>query len=290
MLARRRPEAVDEAWCIRDERLHRRCLAVQDAQRVRVQPPARVLVEIGRVALEMLDQGDAMCAALLGIADGIDRQANPVVEAQLAPQPREQDHLLGIDVRTRKAERFDVELVELAVTAFLRSLVPEHRPGEPHALRSLVSQVVLDRGADNARGGFGTKRQAFGGQLVLERVHLLLDDVGRLADRADEQRRRLDDRHAQVPIAVEREHATDRVLEALPECGLVRQHVVHAAYRLQLCRLAPGREFASPRLQTARSHRFFAAHRHYARLFTEIVRRSGSSCAVRASPPQVART
>jgi hypothetical protein len=41
----------------------------------------------------------------------------------------------------------------------------------------------------------------------VERVHLLLDDVGHLAEAAHEQRRRLDDRRQQVLVAVARSTA-----------------------------------------------------------------------------------
>ena len=126
--------------------------------------------------------------------------------------------------------------MELPITALLRPLVTEHRSRHPDALRALVGEVVLDRRAYDAGGGFGTKRKTLAVQLVLERVHLLFDDVGDFADRADEQRRRLDDRDAQVAITVLTEDVTDRVLEELPERRLVGKHVVHAADGLQGCR------------------------------------------------------
>ena len=105
-----------------------------------------------------------------------------------------------------EAQRLGVELVELAVAALLRALVAEHRAREPDALRPLVDEVVLDRGAHDARRRLGPQRQALAVQPILERVHLLLDDVGGFADRAHEQRRGLDDRHAQVAVAVAAEH------------------------------------------------------------------------------------
>ena len=76
---------------------------------------------------------------------------------------------------------------------------------------------MLDRGADDAGGRLGTQRQALAVQLVLERVHLPFDDVGRIADAAHEERRRLDDRDADVAVAVLREHFARGVLEALPQ-------------------------------------------------------------------------
>jgi hypothetical protein len=67
---------------------------------------------------------------------------------------------------------------------------------------------VLDRRAHDARRGLGTQRQRVAVQLVLERVHLLLDDVGELADAAHEQRAVGSTiGHAHVAVAVLREHA-----------------------------------------------------------------------------------
>ena len=90
--------------------------------------------------------------------------------------------MLDVDVGTGEAERFDAELMELAVASLLRPLVAEHRAAVPQPLRAVVEQVVLDRRAHARRRAFGAQRQAFAVQRVDEGVHLLLDDVGRLAD------------------------------------------------------------------------------------------------------------
>ena len=95
---------------------------------------------------------------------------------------------LGVDVRTGKAERLDVDLVELAIAALLRPLVPEHRARGPQLQPRAAQQAVGDRGAHDAGGGLRTQRQAVAAG-VGEGVHLLLDDVGELADGALEQRR-----------------------------------------------------------------------------------------------------
>jgi hypothetical protein len=78
--------------------------------------------------------------------------------------------------------------VELAITAALRTLVAEHRAHVPQTLRTVVQHVVLDRSAHDARGIFRAHRQIFAVQRVGKAVHLLLDDVGHLADTAHEQR------------------------------------------------------------------------------------------------------
>ena len=163
-----------------------------------------------------------------------------------------------------EAQRLDVELMKLPVAALLRPLVAEHRPRGPYALRPLVGQVVLDGGADDAGGRLGTQRQALAVQLVLERVHLMLDDVGRIADAANEQRGGLDDRQAYVAVAVLAEDVACGVVEEFPRRRLVGQHVVHSADGLQRC-----------------DHQGHP----YACALIEIDLRSGSRCAARGSPP-----
>ena len=134
-----------------------------------------------------------MGEALVRVADRVDLQLDAGQPERL-PQSREHHDLLGVDVGAGEAQRFGVDLVELPIAALLRALVAEHRAAGPHALRALVGQVVLDRRAHDAGGRLRAQRQRLAVQLVLEGVHLVLDDVGELADAAHEERRRLDDR------------------------------------------------------------------------------------------------
>src|SRR5205823_11616974 len=133
-----------------------------------------------------------------------------VTQTERAPQPRQHHDLLGIDVGPGESQRLDVELMKLPITAFLRAFVAEHRSAGPYALGPLVGQRMLDRRADDSRRRFGTQRQALPVQLVLERVHLVLDDVGRVAKAANEERSLLDDRHAQVAISILGEYGARR--------------------------------------------------------------------------------
>ena len=69
---------------------------------------------------------------------------------------------------------------------------------------------------------------------ILEGEHLLLHDVGELADRALEQRRVLDDRHANFLVAVRSEQLARDAFEPLPAGNVRRQDIVHPARRLDL--------------------------------------------------------
>jgi hypothetical protein len=90
---------------------------------------------------------------------------------------------------------------------------------------------VLDRGAHARRRALGAQRQVLVVELVAPGIHLLLDDVGGLADRAPEELRVLDQRHADVAIAVAREPVLHARLEVEPQLRLFRQDIVHAPHR-----------------------------------------------------------
>ena len=118
----------------------------------------------------------------------------------------------------------------LAIAAFLRPLVAEQRSAVPEPFRSVVEQVVLQRGADRRRRAFRAQRKHFA--VVVERVHLLLDDVGDFADTAHEELGLFHDRRADVSITVLPEHVLRGVLEPMPQRRLAEQNVVHAAHGL----------------------------------------------------------
>ena len=71
----------------------------------------------------------------------------------------------------------------------------------------------------------GPKRQLV--VVVLERVHLFLDDVGDLADLAHEQRRRFDEWRPNLFVTVELYRRAKRVLETMPPPDFLGEDVVH---------------------------------------------------------------
>ena len=102
-------------------------------------------------------------------------------------QRREQRDELGVDGGIVGADRLRPDLPELPVAPGLRALVAEEARQVPelHRLGQLV-HAVLDVGAADRRGALRPQRER-APAAVLERVHLLLDDVGGLADAAREQ-------------------------------------------------------------------------------------------------------
>src|SRR5262249_47437379 len=95
--------------------------------------------------------------------------------------------------------------------------------------------AVRDERAHDAGGRLRPQGEALSA-LRGEGVHLLLDDVGVLADRALEERGVLDDGHADLLVSVLRKQLARTVLQPLPGADLGGQHVVHATDRLDLDR------------------------------------------------------
>src|SRR5579863_162911 len=125
VLARLRIQMIGEERRARNDRAHFGILAVQDAQRIAVEAPPAVAVQRALVRLEVADQLLAVDAPRLRRAEGVDLQPYPL-DAEPPPEPRREGDQLRIDVGTGKADRFEVELIELPVTALLRPLVAEH--------------------------------------------------------------------------------------------------------------------------------------------------------------------
>src|SRR5690606_31010451 len=118
-------------------------------------------------------------------------------------------------------------------TSSLRLLVAKHRTRAPDALLLIVQEAVRDHRAHDAGSRLRTQRQRVATR-ILEREHLLLHDVRELADRAFEKRRVLDDGHADLAIRIRSEQCARNALELVPSANLARQHVIHAARRLNL--------------------------------------------------------
>jgi hypothetical protein len=149
--------------------------------------------------------------------------------------------------------------VELAVAATLRALVAEHRADRVDALRAVVQQVVLDRGAHDAGGHLGPHGQRFAVERVGERVHLFFDDVGHFADAAREQARMLKHGRTHVAIAVAAQPAAHDFLELLPAGAGPWQQVIHAANGGDFLESLSHLDHAAPRAgkRASRPHPFF---------------------------------
>src|SRR5690606_19774541 len=154
-----------------------------------------------------------------------------VTEAELLPQARGHDDQLRVDLGLVEAERLDAELMELPVTSLLRLFPAEHRAAAPQLLLLVVQQTVAEARAHHAGRRLRTQRHAVPAA-VLERIHLLLDDVRQLADRPAEELGAFEHRDADPPVAVGLEERLRDGLELLPQRFVLGEDVVHAAYGL----------------------------------------------------------
>src|SRR5437667_414088 len=207
-------------------------LAVERAQRIGVQAAAGVFVQLIQVRFEVLHQIDSVPRPRFGVAYGVDMQFH-VGDAELLPQTGEHDDLLGIDIRPGETHSLDVDLMELPISSLLWPLITEHWAAGPNFLGPLVEQTMLDCRTYDAGSRFRAQCEAVA-VAVGEGVHLLLDDVGDLADGAAEQLSRLDHGQAHIPIAVAGEQTGDCAIEKNPKFRLLRQDIVHPADGLNI--------------------------------------------------------
>ena len=116
-------------------------------------------------------------------------------------QVGQQDDQLGVGLGRVGADRLGAELPELPVAASLRRLGAEaaRQVPELHGLGQLA-HPVLEVGAADRRGDLRAQRQR-AAAAVVERVHLLLHDVGGLPHPAREQLGRLERRRLDPPVA-----------------------------------------------------------------------------------------
>ena len=122
--------------------------------------------------------------------------------------------------------------MELAVASRLGPLVPEHGTDriEAHGL-GLDLKAVLDVGAQESRRRLGPEGDRVA-SAVLEGVHLLLDDIGFVADAAREELRPLEEGQPDLPVAVGLEGSPGRRLHPLPLARLGGENVAHPPHRL----------------------------------------------------------
>ena len=217
-----------DSGCGVGDRAIARVLAVEDAQRILVEPRDRVFGQVAAVPLEMRDQCRAPRVARLGVAQCVELERHPVGDAELAEQLVGQAQQFDIGRGFGGAQYLGVDLVELAIAPLLRPLVTEHRArGDQLQGRKLLPPLG-DIGARDSRGEFGAQRQRIAA-LVGEGVHFLRHDIGGLADRAREHLGRLEHRHVDAAEAIQPANALERV-EHLGETALLgAENVLRAA-------------------------------------------------------------
>ena len=137
-----------------NDALHVRVLAVEDAQRIAVQAPLAVLIELRLVRAEIRGQPVLIGGAHLRRSERIDQQFD-ARQSEPAQQPRGQQNQFRVDVGPLETKRLGIDLMELPVASRLRPLASEHRTHAPDAQPALAQQPVRYHRAHDAGGRFG---------------------------------------------------------------------------------------------------------------------------------------
>ena len=118
--------------------------------------------------------------------------------------------------------------MELSIACFLWFLMAKHRATAPELLLLVVKQPVTQSSPDNSSGGLRAQRQAVA-ITIIESVHLLLNDIGRLTDRAPIEFGSLQhgDPDTMVPVGIE--NGRRGRFHSHPTGILLRQDVIHSA-------------------------------------------------------------
>ena len=236
MVAAVSAEIIDRFRRIGGNTRANRAFAVEDAQRVGLQPLAAGGAKLGLVRAEIVHKRCTVSGTAVGAADGIEVE-RAALQAQPAQHAVGQRDDLRVALRPVGAVQLGAELEKLAAAAGLRLLIAEkvgqiielerHRTGV---------QPVFDDAAGHARRALRPQRQA-APVAVGEGVHLLLHDVGRAADAAVEQLGRFKGGEADFLEPARGGLAADDVLRVAPRARLRRQDVQRAARLFDVCHL-----------------------------------------------------
>jgi hypothetical protein len=203
-------------------------LAVEDAHRVLLEPDEAFLERSPRCASKWATRACAPGVAGVGVAERVELERHAFGDAELLQELVGHDEELDIGLRAVGADDLGVDLVELAEAALLRALVPERGAVGGELERRVLLPAVGEVGAGDAGGEFGAQGQAVAAA-ILERVHLLGDDVGGLADRAGEHLRRFEHRHLDAAEGVEAAHALEGRDHRLEPVRFLAENVLGAA-------------------------------------------------------------
>ena len=211
-----------------------RILAIQNAQGVRFEATLAIGIQVCLELTEVIHEGGPVNPTGLRRSDGIDLKPGMLGKPKLFPEPCRQDEQFGINVRTVHAKTFHANLMKLAIAAFLRTFVPEHRAGVPETAGLIEQKTVLFGGPNTTGGALRAEGQTVT-VAVFKGVHFLFDDVGHFTNRTLEQIGLFHNRHADFLVAILGQYSANRGFHKLPNRRLLRQDIVHPANCLNLC-------------------------------------------------------
>ena len=204
-------------------------LRVEHPQRVVLDPIAEVVAERAGVIEQVLPEQRDVGRTALVVAHRVEQQRDPLQPQRFVEPVRQRDDL-DVDIGVVDAEHLGPHLPVLPVATLLRALVPEVRRQVPDLPRH--RRVVLHERPHDRCGALGPERDP-AAALVVEVVHLLADDVGRLPDPL-EHLEVLEDRREDQPEAEPLRPLREHPHELFPAPRFGRQDVVGSRRRAEL--------------------------------------------------------
>jgi len=156
-------------------------LAVQDSQRVGFEPPLAVRAQLRDVLCEELGQLLPVPWPTILTAQAVYLKFY-IFQAHLFEEFHQHDHDFPISHGMGYAEDFDIDLIELSIPPLLWAFVSEHGTDEIEFGRGVSCvEVVFEIGPGHGGRGLRAKGEGVAAP-VLESIHFLLHDIGRLPD------------------------------------------------------------------------------------------------------------
>ena len=143
------------------------------------------------------------------------------------------DHL-DIAGNLLNAKQFGTDLVELALTAFLRTLITEHRAIVTDLDRGHLLHAVGHIGTRNTGCSFGTQGDLLTAT-VFKGIHFLGHDIGRIAKGPGKHVGKFKDRRGHALITIQLANVACGIRDMILQSVLFRQKVMRTTDGLKRC-------------------------------------------------------
>ncbi|EJX03300.1 hypothetical protein EVA_08593 [gut metagenome] len=220
-------EVIQKTRSLIDEILHVGILRIENTQRIGVETALGFFIKLIAVSFEILNQRFAVSLAFGQSAERIKFQTH-MADTELLPEAVEHNDHFRVDVGTRHPHCFSTELIELTITAALRTFMTEHRTAVPQTLGCAVKQIIFIYTTNDSGRAFRTKRQLIAVHAVGKGIHFLFDNIGDFTHPACKNLGIFKNRGTDFLVAITFKNADSRLLNMLPDGGVLRKHVVHA--------------------------------------------------------------
>ncbi len=186
------------------------------------------------MALEVIDQHIAISRPAFRIAKGIEFKRDVIPKAKAFKDMCAIPDHFDVACDLFDAKKFGTDLVELALAAFLRTFIPEHRPIIADLDRGHLLHAIGNIGTRNTCGSFGAQRNLFA-TAIFERIHFLCHDIGCIAKGSGKDFGKFEDRRGHPVVAIQLADFACSIRDIILQTVLFRQKVVRATDGLKRC-------------------------------------------------------